>query len=414
MLDTAPSESREGRSAPAVAPVPPPRILVITDAFFPHAGGARTYYYQLFQGLADRGLADLTILTKKVPAWEAFDAAQSRPGFRIVRAGTPLPTRHWKQWPKLAIPAARSLPLLATGRFDLIHFGDLFPPGLMSLGFRRVLGMPYVGYAHGEEITQVDQRRFQPIIRDAIYGRAARVIAANEFARENLLRIGIPNNHITKITPGVDYERFRPEPPRADLLDRFQLHGKRVLLTVARLAPRKGHRMVMSAMAKLQDSHPDLLYLIAGTGKEREALEGRASELGILDRVRFAGYVPEDDLPAYYNLCDLFVMPNFEEPGTGDLEGFGMVFLEANACGKPVLGGRSGGTAEAVLHGKTGLLVDPMDAGAVAEGIRQLLLPEVSGEMGRTGLHRARTEFDWASRIEALDAVNRQIVRSRG
>jgi phosphatidyl-myo-inositol dimannoside synthase len=125
--------------------------------------------------------------------------------------------------------------------------------------------------------------------------------------------------------------------------------------------------------------------------------------------VRFAGFVPDDDLPAYYNLADLYVMPNSEEKG--DIEGFGMVFLEANACGKPVIGGRSGGAAEAVLHGKTGVLVDPYDAGELAAAI-QMLTGNRSKmqELGATGLSRARREFSWASRGLALEEVNREIV----
>jgi len=132
-------------------------------------------------------------------------------------------------------------------------------------------------------------------------------------------------------------------------------------------------------------------------------------EWSLNDVVRFVGFVPDDDLPSYYNLADLYVMPNSEE--NGDIEGFGMVFLEANACGIPVIGGRSGGAAEAVLHGKTGMLVDPHDAGELASAIGMLIDNRSKRqELGAFGLSRARREFSWASRGVALEDVNRQIM----
>lgn len=388
------------------------RLLFMTDAFLPHAGGARVYYYNLFRELARNSPTETTILTKKVPGWKAFDQAESRHGFRIVRCGRPLP--HWKyqQLPKIVIPLLRAAPLLAWGGFDLIHFGDLYPQGVLSLGFKRLFKMPYVAYCHGEEITQIDGRRFQPKVRDAIYQGADMVVAASEFARQNLLRIGIPNDKIQKITPGVDYGRFQGAKPRPDLVERYQLQGKKVLLTVARLVPRKGHATVMRAVAKLLQEVPNLTYLIVGKGPEEQRLRQMARELNLGDSVQFAGFIKDEDLPAFYHLADIYVMPNSEEKG--DMEGFGMVFLEANACAKPVIAGRSGGTAEAVVEGTTGMLVDPHSPDELADTLRLLLRnTELASQLGRQGQRRAQSEFNWSSRARMLDEVNHLICSKR-
>ena len=134
------------------------------------------------------------------------------------------------------------------------------------------------------------------------------------------------------------------------------------------------------------------------------------AELGLTGLVKFAGYVPEKQLPDVYGLCDVFVMPNRED--NGDMEGFGMVFAEASACGKPVVAGRSGGTADSVVDGVTGFLVDPHDCEGLAASLRRLLSsPDLRHRLGAAGMSRARLEFDWASRARRLQAINDAVVR---
>ena len=385
------------------------RMLFLTDAFLPHAGGARVYYYNLLRGLEANALNEVTVLTKKVPGWKEFDAEHSHDRFRIIRAGRPLPNWKYQQWPKICVPLVRASALLLSEHYDLIHFGDLYPQGVLSLFFKKVIGKPYVAYCHGEEITQTDGRRYQPKLRNAIYEHAQVVIAANEFARQNLLRSGIAENRIRKITPGVDCSRFTPSSPRHDLVKRYGLQDKFVLLTVARLVPRKGHQLVLQALKALLPERPELVYLVVGTGPEESRLRRMVAELGMTNAVRFAGFVNDDELSEYYNLADLYVMPNSEDKG--DVEGFGMVFLEANACGKPVVGGRSGGTGEAVLDGKTGMLVDPSDPSELIKTLRCLTDNEaLLKTLGESGLSRARSDFSWEARAQVLDGINRGIL----
>jgi phosphatidylinositol alpha-1,6-mannosyltransferase len=278
---------------------------------------------------------------------------------------------------------------------------------------KELFGIPYIAYCHGEDITLTDKYRYQPGVRNWIYRGADLVVAACEFAKENLLRIGVQEQKIVKITPGVDTVRFTPRPPSRDLISLYGLQGRKVLLTVARLCPRKGHEAVIRAIAKLAGMHRNLAYLIVGLGPEREKLERLVAELGLNDVVKFTGYVAEDRLADFYNLCDVFVMANQEEEN-GDIEGFGMVFLEANSSGKPVIAGRSGGTADSVIDGVTGYRVDPRDIEELATTLRRLLQnPDLCARMGEAGLRRAREEFSWEERAARIRQLSWEVVQKR-
>jgi phosphatidylinositol alpha-1,6-mannosyltransferase len=386
-------------------------ILFLTDYYLPHAGGARVYYYNLYKNLVARFTDKVTVLTKRVPGWEEFDRRESSDSLRIIRRFKPL--KDWKYYrlPQMIFPLIEAVHLARKGRMDLLHFGDLFPPGVISLALKHYLGIPYVAYSHGEEITLADHLRYQPRVRDRIYLGADAVVAASEFARQNLLRIGVPESRVHKITPGVDCDRFRPMAPNPDLVRQLSLQNKRVLLTVGRLCARKNHRAAILAVAKIVREFRDLAYLIVGEGEDAPMLRRLVIDLGLNDTVRFLGYVPEEQLPELYALSELFVLPNHQE-SNGDIEGFGMVFLEANAAGKAVIAGCSGGTGESVLHGTTGMLIDPDDVDELAAALRFLLLnPEVRRKMGEVGLRRARAEFSWMRRAESLHQISSDVVQ---
>ncbi len=388
------------------------RVLVLSDSFLPHAGGSREYYNNIYRGLAGASDSPVVILTKKVPGWREFDEKVCSDWFRIYRRFKPLASWKYLELPKGIFPLLQAAWHTILDWPSIIHAGDLYPPGLIAMIFKRVLGLPYAVYCHGEEITQTDRFRFQPLVRDQIYKNADAVIANSEFARQNLLRIGVASEKIHKITPGVDAVRFRPQAPSAEMVKRYGLEGKIVVLTVARLVARKGHQATLRAFASICHDIPDAQYLIVGTGPEEPRIRQLAQELNITERVTFAGYVPEDHLPGIYNLGDIMVMPNRQEED-GDVEGFGIVFLEANAAAKPVIGGRSGGAVEAIEHGVTGFLVNPEDVTELANVMRRLLLErKLREEIGAAGMNRVRTEFNWDSRVRALRDVNNGILET--
>jgi phosphatidylinositol alpha-1,6-mannosyltransferase len=379
-------------------------IVLLTDSFLPHAGGSRVYYFNLYKRLAEQYGDRVTVLTNKMPGWRDFDCHICTDSFRIIRQYRPLPNWKYRQYPKMVRSIARAFHHIYTHPADLLHTGDILPQGLAGMWTKKALGLPYIAYCHGEDITQIDSRRYQPAIRDAIYRNADAVIAANEFARRNLVRIGVEDSAIYKLTPGVDSERFSPRQPRQDLVRQFGLQGKTVLLSVGRLVARKGHGVVLRALAQLQDRVPPFHYLIAGEGSEEACLHSLVREFGLLNRVTFLGKVPDTELADFYALSDLFVLVNREVDG--DLEGFGMVFLEANAAGKAVLGGRTGGTAEAVIDNSTGLLVDPENIEETRKALELLLLnADLRNHFGERGRCRAVSEFSWEDRAHLLHEI---------
>src|SRR5712664_1138017 len=388
----------------------PTGVLLLTDSFSPHAGGSREYYAHIYRELVGLGAAKVVVLTKKVPGWEFFDKEHSSASFRIHRRFKPLKSWKYQELPKGIFPFIEALWRILWDRPRVIHAGDLYPPGVIAWLINKLTGIPYVIYSHGEEITQTDHFRYQPRVRDCIYKRAAAVVANSEFTRKQLLRIGISDDRIVKITPGVDATRFRPEPANEKLIARYGLAGKTVVLSVGRLVPRKGHRAALEAFARVCREFPDAHYVIAGVGPEEQSLRHLSEHLGLQGRVTFTGLVPAENLPDLYNLCHIMLLANQQQPD-GDVEGFGIVFIEASATGKPVIGGRSGGTSEAVLDGVTGFLVNPQDSTELADALRQLLRnPALRQRLGAEGRRRVESEFDWRGRAQRLHEVNCRVV----
>jgi phosphatidyl-myo-inositol dimannoside synthase len=390
------------------------RVLLLTDSFLPHAGGSREYYNNIYRKLVDLGDSEVTILTKKIPGWEEFDRVASTEFFQIKRRYRPLGSWKYKELPKGLGPFVDAAWHAVRYSPAIIHAGDLYPPGVTAMILKKLFGLPYVVYCHGEEIPQLDRFKYQPLIRNRIYLNADTVIAASEFTRNNLMKLGVPEGRICKIVPGVNSTRFRPMARRADLIERYGLQGKTIILTVARLVPRKGHQAAIEAFAKVCNEFPEAHYLIVGRGQEEPRLRQMVLDAGLNERVTFAGYVAAEQLPDIYNLCDIMLMANRQEED-GDVEGFGIVFLEANAVGKPVIGGRTGGAAEAIADGATGFLVNPDDPQEIAGIMRRLLGdPGLREKLGTAGVRRVRSDFSWEARAKILSRVNLEILGRNG
>ena len=220
-----------------------------------------------------------------------------------------------------------------------------------------------------------------------------------------MVRLGVRRESITLIYPGVDMERFRPGLACDDLKQSIGLRdGQRLILSVGRLVRRKGFDQVIRAIAELVRRGSDVHYALVGIGEDQDYLTSLARECGISDRVHLVGAASPEDLPRWYNACDVFIMPNREI--NGDTEGFGMVFLEAAACARPAIAGAAGGTGAAVVDGVTGYRVDGTDVDALARSLHSLLDdPALAERLGQAGLRRAMEQFSWdavAARTHAL------------
>jgi phosphatidylinositol alpha-1,6-mannosyltransferase len=215
-----------------------------------------------------------------------------------------------------------------------------------------------------------------------------------------LENLGAQPEKIHVIYPGVDTEALHANHEMVlAVRRRHHLEESPVLLTMGRLQRRKGQDMVIRALPRILQKFPTVKYVIAGTGEETSSLQQLAHDVGVSEKVIFAGYVPDSEQGAYYAACDVFIMPN-RQIGP-DIEGFGMVFLEAGAAGKPVIGGRSGGTGEAILEGETGLRVDGTNEEEIAAAVIALLSdPQRARAMGECGRRRVKAEFSWHSVVQ--------------
>lgn len=322
----------------------------------------------------------------------AVDAALP---YEVVRAWTPGDGFAFSGVPALASLMRRQQPDVVLAS----HWSGAFAA-------RRAGASVVVSAVHGREVQWRPLAALPPAqaVYDAVrrkgFADADRLVAVSEFTAGQLIAAGISRDRIAVVTNGVDAATFTggsgEEVRRTLGLDR-----RKVLLTVCRIVPRKGIDVVLEALPRILAAHPDTIYLICGEGPDRPRLEAIASRLGVDSAVRFLGPVEHASVAPFYAACDVFVMPARSEPG--DVEGFGLTYLEAGAAGKPVVGSTEGGAAEAVIPGVTGLLVDPRSADAVAGAVVTVLAsPEMAKRFGEAGRALASGTGNWDITVAKL------------
>ncbi|MGZ3693729.1 MAG: glycosyltransferase family 4 protein, partial [Bdellovibrionota bacterium] len=283
-----------------------------------------------------------------------------------------------------------------------------FPDGMASLlakiiCFWHPKNPPYFVFAHGVEVIESNRNLRKRIrarlsfLKSSVFRSAAGIWAVSRFTRNAVhLNCGVALEKVSIVHNGVDCNNFRPSSRPEALVSSLATQGKKVFLTVARLDDYKGVDNVILAMKELAGRHPNLIYCVAGAGPDRPRLEELVAEHGLGEQVRFLGKVSDKDLVDYYNLADCFMLLSREDRAAPHVEGFGIVFLEAAACGKPSIAGASGGTADAVEHGYSGWLVDPTDTAAIAARMEQIILDDkMAHQIGANGRARASSQFTW-------------------
>ena len=287
-----------------------------------------------------------------------------------------------------------------------ICVGEIVPSGWLLPILKRVLRVRTAIYVHGEEIIIAET--YDPDHRRAARALAAAdsIIVVSQFAAAAVEKLigAADTRKIHVIENGVDVAQFHPVGRRADLMEAYGLHGCFVYVTVCRLVEKKGVDMAIRGFASVLARHPQTRLVIVGAGPAEADLRGLADSLGVTTAVTFAGDVSAADLVAHYCLGDVFVMPN-RALANGDTEGFGLVFLEANACGLPVIGGRDGGTSSAVEHDRNGLLVDGHSLAEITAAMLALREDGALRErLAATGLATAKAA-GWQSKTDAFIAA---------
>ncbi len=365
------------------------RLLVLTELFLPTKGGTAVWAAEVYKRLGGK---EIHIVTAEVPGAAAVDAQHPNTIHRLN-----LKRVAWLRPESLAMYARfffKALALALTHRFDAIHAFRALPEGLVAWAVARLTRRPVVVYAHGEELTSWGSGGKYKAMRFALR-HADRVVANSEHTRATLLAMGVAAARIAVIYPGVDVSVFRSGLDAEDLRASLGIgRDDKLVFSVGRLSRRKGFDQAIRAVARLRSEGLAVRYVIAGIGEDADYLDGLIAQHRLQGIAHRIGAVKEADLPRWLNACDVFAMPNRDIDG--DNEGFGMVFIEAAACGKPSLAGAAGGTGSAVLHGETGLRVDGASVEAVADGLRSLLTqPAQTLEWGQRALQRVEREFAW-------------------
>jgi phosphatidyl-myo-inositol dimannoside synthase len=375
------------------------RVLLVTNDFPPRRGGIQSYLAELVSRLAAIGEHTVTVYAPQWKGADAFDAQTL--GYQVVRhPGTlmlPVPTVD-----------VRMRRLIAEHEIDTVWFGAAAPLGLLAQRARQAGATQVLASTHGHEVGW----SMLPVARSVLrrIGDDSDVVTfVSRYTRGRFASAFGPQAALEYLPPGVDTDRFRPDPAsRAELRARYGLGERPTVVCLSRLVPRKGQDMLIRALPAVRQRVDGAALVIAGGGPYLETLRRLAERFGVSEHVTFTGGLPAADLPAYHAMADVFAMPCRTRGAGLDVEGLGIVFLEASATGVPVIAGCSGGAPETVRHNKTGLLVDGRSMSQIADAVTELLAdPDRAAAMGAAGRDWVTAQWRW----DALAARLSELIR---
>lgn len=381
--------------------------LLITRDFPPENGGIARWMSEMAKRYPPGALI---ISTGQMPGSLTSDSTFPN---RIDRVS--FPATRLKLAPGLLLWSHRVMALVQNRQPGFAWCGNFRPAAYPAKWAQVRTGLPYGIVLHGADLLTLQQRyrasRLKRLAARALLGSAVVLVTnsrwTQQLAAEVLRELGVACAvaRLRVIPLGTDPEVFRPGIDAAPVMRAYGLPPGRWLLTVARLVPHKGVDITIQALALLKGDFPDLQYAIVGTGAHGAVLQHMARACGVADAVWFVPEVSDTMLPAFYNMAEIYVGMSRQTPRA--VEGFGIAFLEASACGKPVVAGRSGGVPDAVRDEETGVLVDPESPVAVAGALRALLsTPQRGRALGAAGRRAVETFFHWDRVIADMRALS--------
>lgn len=368
------------------------KVAVVTNCFPPKFGGIETFVHQLALALPVDSI--LVIAPADAKSTE-FDESQP---FTVAR----LPWRNIFPSRSVANTIADIAKKHGCTRLLL---SELFPLGLMSAPLRAAGFKRIVSLSHGAEAAWSKLPFARSLVRRAAKNVDAITYLSDDIKR-NLCGVTEDETKFHQLTPGVDANEFSPKEDGSALRSKLGLEDAQIILCVSRLVPRKGQDKLIQAMPSILQECPKSALLLAGVGPDEKRLQKLRESSPAKSRIITLGEVPREHLPTHYAAADLFAMPCRSRFGGLELEGFGIVYLEAAASGLAVVAGQSGGVAEAVTHGDNGLLVDGSDCKSITKAIVRLLKDEgLRSHLGNVGRQKVLNHFTWdlvAGRLSAL------------
>src|SRR6476620_5721433 len=369
------------------------RVLLVTNDFPPRRGGIQSYLQNLADHLVAAGTHTLTVYAPKWKGAEEFDRAAA---YEVVRhPGTLM----------LPVPpvAGRMRQLIERHDADTVWFGAAAPLALMAPLAREAGAGRVLASTHGHEVGW----SMLPVARTALrrIGTGTDVVTyVSDYTRGRFASAFGPHAALEHLPPGVDTDQFAPdEVARAELRARYRLGQRPVVVCLSRLVPRKGQDMLIRAMPAIRQRVPGAALVIVGGGPYLTSLRRLAHNFGVAEHVVFTEGVPGEELPAHHALADVFAMPCRTRGAGLDVEGLGIVFLEASSTGVPVVAGASGGAPATVRDGVTGRVVNGRDVDEIGTAIADILAdPERAAEMGAAGRRWAVDNWQWRTQAARL------------
>ena len=364
------------------------QILCITNDFGPRAGGIETFVIGLIERMP---FGSVIVYTSTQGVTTAYDQQwHERFGVEVIRDRS-----------KVLLPSfrvGRAVRALARERgITKVFFGAAAPLGLLSHGLRRAGVARIVALTHGHEVWWSKLWPFSMAIR-RIGNGVDTLTYLGEFTRNAISR-SLSQRAVAsmvRIAPGIDTTHFAPVDDADQLKRELDLDSKRVVVSVGRLVHRKGQDTLVEALPEILRYHPDAHLLFIGVGPHLEYIHKRAIQLDVLESISFVGRVHYSELPRFISVGEIFAMPSRSRLAGLEVEGLGIVYLEASACELPVVGGLSGGAPDALLEGETGFAADGLDPSSVARSVVALLDDPVRAkEMGKRGRQWIIDEWEW-------------------
>lgn len=366
------------------------RTLLVTNDFPPRPGGIQQFVYNL---ALRQPAGSVVVYASRWGDYRTFDAAQPFPVIR-EETGMLLPTR---------AVARRAVELARAHGCEAVWFGAAAPLGLIAPRLRREAGIARaVALTHGHEAGWAALPGARAALRRV--GRGVDVVTyLGEYFRARLAPVLDGETELRQLAPGVDVDAFHPGVSGDAVRRQYALADRPVVVCVSRLVPRKGQDTLIRALPALQRRVPAAALLLVGGGPYRSRLQRLARQQGVSTDVILTGTVPPEELPAHFAAGDVYAMPCRTRAGGLDVEGLGIVYLEASASGLPVLAGDSGGAPDAVRHGQTGYVVDGRSPAAVAGRLAELLIDRASAaRMGQAGRRWVEAEWRWDTQAARL------------
>ncbi len=367
----------------------PHRVLLLSEIFPPKTGGSGRWFHEIYSRLPSEHVVIA-----------AGDVTHSMNVERLPLTMTEWGIRSWT--------AARSYwslfrqlkSIIRREQISVVHCGRCLPEGWLAFLLKKLCGVPYISYVHGEDVEAASTSRELTWMAHRILG-SADLLVANSQNSANLLidNWNVETSRVQVLHPGVDSSRFVPAERDEPIRESLGWKGRTVVLTVGRLQKRKGHDVMIEALPTIRETIPDILFAVIGDGDERENIERLVLEHSVADQVQLLGEVDDETMISCYQQCDLFALAN-RQVGR-DIEGFGMVLVEAQSCGRPVLAGASGGTRETMRIGETGIVVPCEEPQRLADELTTLLSDRDRLEtMGRAARPWVVENLDWNALTE--------------